>query len=248
MKNTNTFSKFVLASTMITSIILPSFTFAATKEPKDATNFCAELATKKTEVLTKISEHATKQGTKHSDREFKIENKFSVRDANKITKQESKDSNFTAKISELKTKYPEAEKQTAIANFENTVNQARDLKQNKLETVVTSFRTQLEALITSKTGNSETVVNDFKTKATAAFDHAQTSCDNGLDANTIKSTFKSEMDLAKTGLKDSKDGLNSIKFQVEQSANDKKTAATTIQQEFKASVESASQILKEALK
>ena len=252
MKNENILGKIFIIIAMFVMTI-PVFAFEeqnqnqeTSNKNKDA-NFCQELQNVQARVLKNLSKKEDNLHGKKNEHTTKLEERFTVRDKERMDHRNEKDIDLTLKIAKLKEKYPDAKYTLAISLFEKTMKDALIVRRNAIDAAVANFRNDLQNVISGKQSTADGMISSLETSIGAAVKTALNSCNQGISSATIKATFQKEISEIRKNTKIDKDNVVKLQPQIEQLANKRKADIDKAQDAFKVTAEGARRNLKEAL-
>jgi hypothetical protein len=245
--------KNILIPTLIASFVFVSTTaptFAAstsTKSIKAQNRFCEQLPALRLKLLEKTDKQSVKVENQMNGRVVRLEDRFTNRDTMRVEKRTNADDNLIKNLAALRTKYPDANDQIAIASFETTVKQAIETRRQAVDGAVTSYRNELNGITATASTTKQAGIAAYKQMVTTLLDTAQAACVNSTNILVIKEAFKTDLAKAQNALKGIRTEAVSIKSQVDGYAAIRKVAVENAEKAFKTTVETARTTLKTIL-
>jgi hypothetical protein len=249
---TNISHKFIsgaIAMALFVGIVSPSFAFAAGNgmNAGNGANFCSQLAAKRTTILDRLTTAETRVSTKHTDRNATRDARFTNRDTVRADHRQTKDADMLAKIAQIRTAHPDAADQAAIDTFETTLENAITTRRTAVDSAVTTFRTSVQSAVGGNQSDVTTIMATLRASVTTALDNAQSACDSGTDAATVRTNLRTAIESAKTTAKNARTALAGAQGQIGALVTARQQAIDTAQATFQNTVDAARTTLKAAL-
>ena len=184
-----------------------------------------------------LTEREIKIEEKQTERLEKLNEKRENRDIKLEEHREKWEDKWEEHFGMLEEKASTSEQRQALVEFKEAVQDVRASRQAAIDKAISQFRTDLDKLIADRKTAIESAKTVYINAYNAAIQKAKDSCSQGLDANTVKETLK-------TDLKAAKDKFNSDRQAIEKA--DVKKLVEARQQAFKEALEYFKKAMKEA--
>lgn len=136
--------------------------------------------------------------------------------------------------------------QEALKTFRETVDTAVDDRRSSVDTANAAFRDAVEKLSANRQTSIDGISADFQSAVDEAVAAAKKACDDGKDAKTVRTEFRSAIEAARTAMKHSRDKQSGIGDQVSALAKTRNEAIRKAVETFKTKLDVAKVELKKS--
>lgn len=209
-----------------------------------------KFCTRFTEIVEKMSNRMEERGSKIkenvSNRETNMDEKREERDNKLDGNRDEQDARRAKLYAELEARADTDAEKAAVVTFKETMDDLVKTRRAAVDAAITAFRSGVDASIATKKDGASSAYTDFKAAMDAAVAKAKSTCESGTDPDTVRDTFKSDMESAREALKGDRSELEKVGEKVKALAEVRKTAVEKALTEFKAGAEAARATLKAA--
>lgn len=216
------------------------------REEEREKKFCTRFTAMAEKIAERMEERGSKIKERASHRESAMEERRDKRDDQLDGNRDEQDARRAKLYVELEARADTDAEKAAVVTFKETMDDLVKTRRAAVDAAIAAFRSGVDTAITSKKDGASSAYTDFKTAVDAAVAKAKSSCESGTDPDTVRDTFKADMDAARAALQDDRSDLEKVGEQVKALAEVRKTAVEKALVDFKAGAEKAREVLKAA--
>ena len=180
--------------------------------------FCARFTENMDRLSKNISEREGNFEYRKENREGKIEDSRTSRDAALDESRSQADERREAMYKKLEDQTKTDTEKEAVKKFRNTVEKAVEVRRAAVDAAIISFREGVNAATSGRKGDMEKAVENYKKAVDSAAAKAKSGCEDGVNADTVRSDFNTAMESARKTLQSERQGADKVGEQVKKLA------------------------------
>jgi hypothetical protein len=234
----------VLGLAIATNLFLPVASFAQTTTV--ANRFCTNIDKILSPIDQRIADREGKLQAKRQEISDNLAKRINERDAKKLENRNVRDDNRDAQYAKLEAKATTDAQKQAVASFKTTVESAVSARKATVDSAIQALRQSVDQSITARKSAVDAAINAFKNSRTAAMEKAKADCVAGVDAKTVRETYRTSMKAAQDKFKSDFQAIEKLKGSFETVRAERKQAVEKAIADFKVVMEKARADLKTA--
>lgn len=229
----------------VLSLISPVASFAQTNRLNTA--FCSRID----QIIAPIEQRMTDREAKLEAKKQEIDANLAKRQADRIGRlsdyRDTHDDNREAQYAKLEAKATNDVQKQAVASFKTTVETAVATRRTALDSAISAVKQSVNQSIETRRTAVTTATSEFKNAKSTAIAKAKADCSAGVDAKTIRETFRASMKAAQDKFKSDYQAIEKLRGSFESVRDTRKQAVEKALADFKTTMEKAGSDLKAAL-
>jgi ribosomal protein S20 len=238
----------LLALVVLVTLAVPSFASAqtlpqATNSPSVHESFCDALVTTIEKLDERLKEREIAISSKRDERDQAMNERFQARAESLLVSRTEWDNNRDEEYRLLESRASTSQALTIVKKFELSVNAAVEKRRAVVDTAIHDFQTAVSGEVSARKQAVDVARVALKSEITAAGEKAKEECEAGVKVRTVRSTFITAADSARTQYKKSISNIENRKDTLTPLYKQKETVITKAIEVYRSEIEAAAKEL-----
>lgn len=208
--------------------------------------FCDNFLGRITDMQSKLADRKSKFADRKAKRSEYMNENRDTRDNSLTDTRESQDARRNAWYEKLDAAADTDAKKAAVADFKKTTEAAVETRRNAINAAIKVFRDAVDATMIAKKDARTIAADTFAAAVTAAIEKAKSSCSDGTDPATVRSTFQDSLKSARSTLQSEQQGDTKLGDTIRTLAETRRKSVQAAIDAFKKTMEQAKSDMKKA--
>ena len=209
-------------------------------QTKKVTNICQAITTQAEKVKNRFTNKTNQQNQKRNALKTKIEQARKTRLEKINQRRKNREIKLNEAWGKLEGKAQTDEQKVAVKKFEQSIQDAINIRNEAMDKLITDFRTAVKNKLLARKDEINNQIITYKDAVFSIIDQAVSDCNNGQgNAKEIRENYRQAIKSARLKFQTDRKTINTLKTDLASLKEEKKSEAQTIRETFKNSIETA---------